>query len=87
MAKDSCYEENDSHQNNFDKKNDSDLLFDNLVWLTTREAACFLRKSPNAVRILVHRGFLSAKKFRRRLYFKRDELCSLIETAAFKEDL
>ena len=66
-------------------KGDSDLLFDNLVWLTTEEAAQYLRKSANAVRILVHRGILRARKFRRRLYFRKDELCALIETSAFKE--
>ena len=64
---------------------DSGLLFENLVWLTTEEAAQYLRKSANAVRILVHQGILRARKFRRKLYFRKDELCALIETSAFKE--
>ena len=43
---------------------DSDLLFKNLIWLTTEEAAKYLRKSANAVRIMVHKKILKARKFR-----------------------
>ena len=60
---------------------DSDLLFENLIWMTTEEAARYLRKSANALRILVHRKILRARKFRRRLYFKREELDALLETS------
>ena len=77
----------DSRQSVGHETCNSDLLFENLVWLTTEEAAQYLRKSANAVRILVHRGVLRARKFRRRLYFRKDELCALIETSAFKEIL
>lgn len=52
----------------------SGLLFDNLEWLTTAEAAFYLRKSSDAIRQMVHRGQLRARKFHRRLYFKKDEL-------------
>ena len=83
MVIDNCQPMDGSRQGSL--KGDSDLLFDNLVWLTTEEAAQYLRKSANAVRILVHRGLLRARKFRRRLYFRKDELCALIETSAFKE--
>ncbi len=63
---------------------DSDLSFEHLVWLTTEEAARYLRKSANAIRILVSRRILRARKFRRRLYFRKDELNALIETSSLK---
>ncbi|MBT4761079.1 MAG: helix-turn-helix domain-containing protein [Bdellovibrionaceae bacterium] len=59
----------------------SDLLFEKLIWMTTEEAARYLRKSANAIRIMVHKKILRARKFRRRLYFKKDELDALIETS------
>ena len=62
----------------------SDLCFRHLEWLTTEEAAQYLRKSANAIRILVHRRILRARKFRRRLYFRKNELDALIETSTFK---
>ena len=61
--------------------NESALLFDKLYWMTTNEAATYLRKSTNALRTAVCRGHVSAKKFRRRLYFKRSDLDRLIETS------
>jgi excisionase family DNA binding protein len=61
--------------------NGSALLFDNLNWMTTSEAATYLRKSSNALRTAVCRGHVTAKKFRRRLYFKRSDLDRLIETS------
>ena len=60
---------------------EEEKLFDNLIWLTTEEAAKYLRKSANALRVMVHRGQLRARKFRRRLYFKKVELDELLETS------
>lgn len=60
------------------------LLFENLIWLTTKETAVYLRRSVNAVHTLVSRKRLRARKFSNRLYFKRDELDYLIETSQFK---
>jgi excisionase family DNA binding protein len=59
------------------------LIFENLIWLTTEEAAIYLRKSADAVRHLVYRGDLRARKFKRRLYFKRDELDELLDLSVF----
>ena len=61
--------------------NESTLLFNNLKWMTTDEAAIYLRKSSNAIRTAVCRGQIVARKFQRRLYFKRSELDRLIETS------
>ncbi len=59
------------------------LIFENLIWLTTEEAAIYLRKSADAIRHLVYRGDLRARKFKRRLYFKRDELDELLDLSVF----
>ena len=59
------------------------LLFDNRKWLGTEEAADYLRKTSNAVRILVCRGILPKRKFRRRLYFKRSDLDALINSSLY----
>ena len=63
---------------------DAQPFFDNLIWLTTEEAARYIRKSANAIRIAVHKGHIHARKFRRRLYFKKDELDTLLDTSNFK---
>lgn len=60
-----------------------DGFFENLKWLTTEETVKYLRKSTNAVRILVHRKILRARKFQRRLYFRRDELDYLLESSFY----
>ena len=59
-------------------------IFENLVWMTSEEAAQYLRKSVGALRTAVCRGQLDAKKWRRRLYFKRSELDRLLETSEHK---
>ena len=83
---------NDFHLNNYKSKptvysspadsNESQLLFNNLKWMTTNEAAFYLRKSANAIRTAICRGQITAYKFRRRLYFKRSELDRLLETSS-----
>jgi len=62
----------------------TESLFNNLIWLTTKEAAVFLRRTVNAIYLLVSRKQLRARKFRNRLYFNKDELNYLIETSELK---
>jgi len=57
------------------------LFFDNLVWMTSADAANYLRKSVGALRVMVHRGQLRARKLGRRLYFKKSEIDHLLETS------
>lgn len=59
----------------------SDELFKNIKWMTTNEAAFYLRKSANALRTAICRGHLTAYKYRRRLYFKRSDLDKMLETS------
>ena len=54
-----------------------------LTWMDSREAAKYLRKTANALRIMVYRGYLRPRKFRHRLYFRRIELDRLLESSPF----
>lgn len=56
-------------------------FFENLVWMTSEEAAQYLRKSVGALRTAVCRGQIRARKWRRRLYFKRQELDRMLENS------
>ena len=60
------------------------VIFDNLVWLNSAEAALYLRRSVDAIRIAVGRGQLKAHKWRRRLMFKKSDLERLMETSPTK---
>jgi len=72
---------NDKYNIEDDNFSESSLLFNKLKWLTTKEAAAYLRRSVNAIHILVSRRHLRTRKFRNRLYFKKKELDYLIETS------
>ncbi len=54
--------------------------FDRLTWLNCNEAATYLRKTPNALRIMVNRGYIRPRRLRRRLYFRRVELDAVLES-------
>lgn len=58
-------------------------IFNNLIWMTTEDAARYLRKTADAIRHLVYRGDLKARKFKRRLYFRRDELDEMLDLAVY----
>jgi excisionase family DNA binding protein len=59
----------------------ADALFENLVWMTSEEAAAYLRTTVGALRTAVYRGQIRARKWRRRLYFKKIELDLLLESS------
>lgn len=59
----------------------TDKLFENRIWLSTSEAADYLGKSKNAIWILLSRGHLMKRKWKRRLFFKKSELDRLLETS------
>lgn len=58
-----------------------EMALERLTWMDSKEAATYLRKSANALRIMVYRGYLQPRKFRHRLYFRRIELDRLIESS------
>ena len=80
------------HEDDYNKGSSKEaMFFDNLKWMTTKETAIYLRRfksngvpSSAAVRTMVCRGQLRARKFLGKLYFKRSELDFLIETSEFK---
>jgi excisionase family DNA binding protein len=83
--------ETHTNENKFDKreisglairKNPEPLFFENLEWMTSRGAAQYLGKSVGALRVMVHRGRIPARKFFRRLYFKKSELDCLLESSS-----
>jgi len=65
-----------------DREPEEEIL-DRLTWLSSKEAAKYLRKTANALRIMAYRGYLRPRRFRRRLYFLRIELDRLLESSAF----
>lgn len=65
-----------------DSKNHPNSIFLNQImsdWLSTEEAACFLSLTPNALRIMVHRGQIPVYKFGRRLRFKLEDCQRLFQ--------
>jgi excisionase family DNA binding protein len=60
-------------------------LFEIQIWLTTDEAAQYLRVSPGALRVMVYRGSIKPYKLGRRSRFKREELDKLLESSIKKE--
>ena len=56
-------------------------LFDNRIWVDSKEAADYLRISVGALRNAVYRKQILPRKFRRRLYFKVSELNRLLENS------
>lgn len=55
----------------------------NIVYLNSKEAAEYLRITPNYLRVLVCRGIVKAYKFKaiNRNRFRKDELEKLIESS------
>lgn len=61
--------------------NESAMLFDNRIWVDSKEAADYLRISVGALRNAVYRRQIIARKFRRRLYFNLNELNRLLDNS------
>ncbi len=55
------------------------MIFDNLAWMTSAEAATYIRKSVGALHTAVCRGQLPCHKWRRRLYFRKNDLDKILE--------
>ena len=72
-----------SYNNDVESQSGSSSLFDNLIWLTTDDAARFLRKSTSALRQMTYKGIIKPRKLGGRLYFKKSELDQLIDTSFY----
>ena len=64
-------------------RNSDGAKVEDLTWLTSKEAAFYLRKTVNALHIMVRRGHLRPRKLQRRLYFRRLELDRLLESSTY----
>ncbi|MCB0390969.1 MAG: helix-turn-helix domain-containing protein [Bdellovibrionales bacterium] len=78
---DTCKKKDLIDNSNLDDINlNKNLLFDNFIWLTTKEAAEYLRTSPGQMRKWVYQGRVNAYKLLgKSLRFKKSELDHLIQ--------
>lgn len=58
----------------------SPMIFDNLKWMTVKEAAIYLRRTEGAMKNLIYRGKVRVRKWAGRVYVNRQELDSSIES-------
>lgn len=61
------------------EEQNSSMLFENLEWMRSEEAARYLRRSVGQIRNMVYRGQIKFRKFNGRLYFKKMDLERAIE--------
>lgn len=59
----------------------SEMLFDNRIWVDSKEAADYLRISVGALRNAVYRKQILSRKFRRKLYFNLNELNRILDNS------
>ena len=59
----------------------SAVIFDKLKWMTSQEAALYLRVSVGHIRNMVCKGKLRAYRLKSRLRFLRSELDNLMKPA------
>ena len=58
---------------------DKQKFFDKLIWLTVKQAAIYLSRTENAIRLLIHKGTLQRHRLDGRIYLKRAEIDALLE--------
>lgn len=58
---------------------DKQKFFDKLIWLTVKQAATYLSRTENAIRLLIHKGTLQRHRLDGRIYLKRAEIDALLE--------
>lgn len=62
---------------------DKQKFFDKLIWLTVKQAAVYLSRSENSIRILLCRGALQAHRLGGRIYLRRSEIDHALEKSIF----
>lgn len=58
---------------------DKQKFFDKLIWLTVKQAAIYLSRTENAIRLLIYKGTLQRHRLDGRIYLKRAEIDALLE--------
>lgn len=56
-------------------------LFENSIWMTVKDAALYLGRTENAIRILTCRKVLRIYRLGRRVYLKRSDIDALLESS------
>ena len=67
-------------KNKCSQLNKTDLFFENLIWLSTKEAAEYLRITVGALKNRIYRGEILPKKFGRLNRFRKKDLDRLIDS-------
>jgi excisionase family DNA binding protein len=57
------------------------MNFNMLTWMTTKEAAIYLRVSVNNLNVMICRGVVKPYKLNNRNRFRRDDLDNLIKSS------
>ena len=64
-----------------EKLKSKNALFEISIWMTVKDAARYLSRTENAIRILICRKVLRAYHLGRTVYLKRSEIDTLIESS------
>jgi excisionase family DNA binding protein len=62
---------------------DKQKFFDKLIWLTVKQAAIYLSRTENAIRILIHKGTLQRHRLGGKIYLKKSEIDHALEKSIF----
>lgn len=68
------------------KQSDNVSSLENVRWLTTSEAAQYLRVSVSSIKMMVYRGTIRVRKLGRRNRFLREELDRAIKFPSNKKE-
>lgn len=68
-----------SINNSIAENQNSAVLFDKLKWITTKEAAQYLRVSVGQIRNMVWRGQVASYRVNNRLRFLRSDLDKIVK--------
>lgn len=63
------------------EENSSARLFDKLKWMTSKEAASYIRVSVGQLRNMVWRGQIKCYRLKNRLRFLRSDLDSIVKSS------
>lgn len=67
-------------------EDEKEMLFNNLKWLTTKEAANYLRKSEAGFRAFIHRYDVPKQYLGAELRFRREDLDKLLSVSPTKKE-
>ena len=69
------------------RKSEQQTSLEEIRWLTSSEAALYLRVSLSSIKSMIYRGLIRPYKLGRRNRFRRDELDLLIKLPVFNQEV